>query len=92
MYVPLTSSVVFSLTSALYITANPGYDDKMMRNCKSSKKTLVIESGLSCRKLQKSTSKKRFEIVCFYQSIFGQYLQSERNMYSEPLIEHQILV
>jgi hypothetical protein len=35
-----------------------------------------------------STSKKRLEIVCFYQSDLGQTIYSRRRISIEPLIEH----
>jgi hypothetical protein len=36
----------------------------------------------------KSTSKKRLEIVCFYDSQIGQAIYSQRRISIEPLIEH----
>ncbi len=73
MYVPLTSpssssssSLVFSLPSSLYMVADPGYDDKNLYEY--SKK--VLEIDLLCPvERYKNTSKKRLEIVCFYQSV-----------------------
>jgi hypothetical protein len=41
MYVTLTSSLVFSLPSVLYMIADPGYDDKELYEY--SKKTLKID-------------------------------------------------
>ncbi|HXT85320.1 MAG TPA: hypothetical protein VN704_13510 [Verrucomicrobiae bacterium] len=35
-----------------------------------------------------STSKKRFELVYFYQSVLGQAIHSLRRISIEPLIEH----
>jgi Transposase DDE domain len=69
MYVPLTSSsLVFSLPSALYMVADPGYDDKKLYEY--SKKTLSID--LICPvERYKSISKKRLDLVCFYQSALG---------------------
>jgi Transposase DDE domain len=88
MYVPLTSSSsssVFSLPSLRYMVADPGYDDKNLYDY--SKKVLGID--LVCPvKRYKSTSKKRLEIVCFYQSILGQTIYSQRRISIEPLIEH----
>ena len=86
MYIPLTSSSsVFSLPSALYIIADPGYDAKKLYDY--SKNTLKVD--LICPvKRYKSTSKERLEIVCFYESVFGQSIYSQRKISVEPLIEH----
>ncbi|HEY6534393.1 MAG TPA: transposase [Candidatus Nitrosocosmicus sp.] len=35
-----------------------------------------------------STSKKRLELVCFYQAVLGQTIYSRRRISIEPLIEH----
>jgi hypothetical protein len=35
-----------------------------------------------------STSKKRLELVCFYESALGQAIYSRRRTSIEPLIEH----
>jgi hypothetical protein len=69
MYVPLTlSSLVFSLPSALYMISDLGYDAKKLYEY--SKKTLGID--LVCPvKRYKSTSKKRLELVCFFESVLG---------------------
>ena len=65
--------------------ADPGYDDKKLYEY--SKKVLGID--LVCPvKRYKSTSKKRLELVCFYQSILGQAIYSQRSISIEPLIEH----
>jgi len=65
--------------------ADPGYDDKKLYEY--SKKVLVID--LVCPvKRYKSISKKRLELVCFYQSILGQAIYSQRSISIEPLIEH----
>ena len=65
MYIPLTSSsAVFSLPSALYMIADPGYDDKNLY--KYSKKILGY-SGLSSVERYENTPKERLELVCFYQ-------------------------
>ena len=80
MYVPLTSSSssVFSLPSDMYMVADPGYDDKKLY--KYSKKVLGIELVCPVERYE-STSKKRLELVCFYQSALGQdYLQPEKNI------------
>ncbi len=90
MYVPLTSSSsssssVFSLPYLLYIIADPGYDDKKLYEY--SKNTLGID--LICPvERYKSTSKKRLELVCFYESVLGQSIYSQRRISVEPLIEH----
>ncbi len=89
MYIPLTSSSssssVFSLPSLRYMTADPGYDDKKLYEY--SKKTSGID--LVCPvKRYKSTSKKRLDLVCFYQSALGQAIYNQRRISIEPLIEH----
>ena len=86
MYVPLTSSSsVFSLPSVLYMVADPGYDDKKLYEY--SKKVLGIDLVCPVERYE-STSKKRLEIVCFYQSVLGQAIYSQRRISVEPLIEH----
>jgi hypothetical protein len=89
MYVPLTSSSssssfsVFSLPSLRYIVADHGYDAKKLYGYS---KELGID--LVCHvERYASTSKKRLEIVCFYQSVLGQAIYSKR-ISVEPLIEH----
>ena len=86
MYVSLTSSsLVFSLLSSLYMVADPGYDDKNLYEY--SKK--VLEIDLVCPvERYKNTSKKRLEMVCFYQSELGKAIYSQRRISIEPLIEH----
>jgi hypothetical protein len=85
MYIPLSSSSVFSLLYALYIIADPGYDDKNLY--KYSKKVLGID--LICPvERYKNTSKARLGLVCFYQSALGQAIYSQRRISIEPLIEH----
>ncbi len=89
MYVPLTSSsssLVFSLPSLRYMAADPaGYDDKKLYEY--SKKTLGID--LVCLvEWYESTSKKRLELVCFYESVLGQSIYNRRGISIEPLIEH----
>ena len=67
MYVSLTSASlsVFSLLLTCYMEADPGYDDKKLYEY--SRKILGID--LICPvKRYKSTSKKRLELVCFYES------------------------
>jgi len=79
MYVPLTlSSLVFSLPSALYMIADPGYDAKKLYEY--SKKTLGID--LVCPvKRYKSTSKKRLELVCFFESVLGHSISTIKERY-----------
>ncbi len=79
MYVLVTSSSssVFSLPSALYIIADPGYNDKNLYEY--SKKTLGID--LVCPvKRYKSNPKERLEIVCFYHCIGVCNLQPEKDI------------
>ena len=87
MYVPLTSSStsVFSLPSVLYTIADPGYDAKKLYEY--SKKTLGIDLVCPVKRYE-STSKKRLELVCFYESEMGQAIYSQRRVSIEPLIEH----
>jgi hypothetical protein len=88
MYVPLTSSSssfsVFSLPSLRYIVADPGYDDKKLYGYS---KGLGIDLVCPVERYE-STSKKRLEIVCFYQSELGQAIYRQRRISIEPLIEH----
>ena len=86
MYIPLTSSSsVFSLPYVLYMIADPGYDDKNLY--KYSKKVLGIDLVCPVERYE-STSKERLELVCFYQSVLGQAIYSQRRISVEPLIEH----
>jgi hypothetical protein len=86
MYIPLTSSsLVFSLPFVLYITADPGYDAKKLYEY--SKKTLGMDLVCPIERY-KSTSKKRLELLCFYESEMGQAIYSQRRISVEPLIEH----
>ena len=88
VYVPLTSSssLVFSLSSLRYVVADPtGYDDKELYEY--SKKTLGIDLVCPVERYE-STSKKRLELVCFYQSVLGQSIYKQRGISVEPLIEH----
>ena len=88
MYVPLTSSsssVVFSLPSLRYMAADPGYDDKKLYEY--SKKTLGMDLVCPVERYE-STSKKRLELVCFYESTLGQSIYNQRGISIEPLIEH----
>ncbi len=85
MYVSLTSSSSFSLPLALYMIADPGYDDKNLYEY--SKKVLGIDLVCPVERYE-STSKKRLELICFYQSALGQAIYSQRRVSIEPLIEH----
>ena len=68
-----------------YITADPGYDDKKLYVY--SKKTLGIDLVCPVERYE-STSKKRLELVCFYESVLGQSIYNQRGISIEPLIEH----
>ena len=86
LYVSLTSSSsVFSLPYVLYMIADPGYDDKKLYEY--SKNTLGIDLVCLLERYE-STSKKRLEFVCFYESEIGQCIYSRRRISIEPLIEH----
>jgi len=92
MYVPLTSSSssspsssVFSLPSVLHMAADPGYDDRKLYEY--SKRILGMDMVCPVERY-KSTSKKRLELVCFYESALGQAIYSRRRTSIEPLIEH----
>jgi len=86
MYVPLTSSTwIFYLQYVLYMIADPGYDAKKLYEY--SKKVLGIDLVCPVERY-KSTSKKRLDLVCFYQSALGQAIYSRRRISVEPLIEH----
>jgi len=86
MYVSLTSSSsVFSLPLTCYMVADPGYEDKNLYGY--SKKTLGIDLVCPVERYE-STSKKRLELVCFYESEIGQSIYSQRRTSIEPLIEH----
>jgi hypothetical protein len=67
------------------MVADPGYDDKNLYGY--SKKVLGIDLVCPVERY-KSTSKKRLEIVCFYDSQIGQAIYSQRRISIEPLIEH----
>jgi hypothetical protein len=92
MYVPLTSfsssspsSSVFSLPSVLHMAADPGYDDRKLYEY--SKRILGMDMVCPVERYE-STSKKRLELVCFYESALGQAIYSRRRTSIEPLIEH----
>ncbi len=67
------------------MVADPGYDDKNLYEY--SKKLLGIDLVCPVERYE-STSKKRLELVCFYQSDLGQTTYSKRRTSIEPLIEH----
>ena len=67
------------------MVADPGYDDKELYGY--SKKILGIDLVCPVERYE-STSKKRLELVCFYQSALGQTIYSQRGISIEPLIEH----
>ena len=84
MYVPLTSSsFVFPLSSLRYMVADPGYDAKELYEYS---KGLGIDLVCPVERYE-STSKKRLELVCFYQSALVQAIYSQRRISIEPLIE-----
>jgi hypothetical protein len=85
MYIPLTSSSLFSLPYVLYMIADPGYDDKKLYEY--SKKELGIDLVCPVERY-KSTPKERLELVCFYKSVLGQAIYNRRRISIEPLIEH----
>ena len=59
----------------------------MTRNYEYSKNTLRIDLICPVERYE-STSKKRLEMVCFYQSVLGHTIYSQRRISVEPLIEH----
>jgi hypothetical protein len=66
------------------MAADPGYDDK-----KLYKYSTGLGMDLVCPvKRYKSTSKKRLELVCFYESEMEQSIYNQRRIAIEPLIEH----
>jgi len=67
------------------MVADPGYDDKELYEY--SKKVLGIDLVCPVERY-KSTSKKRLDLVCFYESEIGQAIYSHRRISIEPLIEH----
>ena len=86
MYVSLTSSsLVFSLPSLRHMAADPGYDDRKLYEY--SKRILGMDLVCPVERCE-STSKKRLELVCFYQSGLGQSIYNQRGISIEPLIEH----
>jgi hypothetical protein len=87
MCITLTSSfLIFVLPCVLYIIADPGYDDKKLYVLYSKK---IFGIDLVCPvERYESTSKKRIELVCFYESERGQTIYNQRMISIEPLIEH----
>ena len=87
MYVPLmsSSSSVFSSPLVCYMVADPGYDDKKLYEY--SKGVLGIDLICPVERYE-STSRKRLELVCFYESALGQSIYNQRRISIEPLIEH----
>jgi hypothetical protein len=85
MYIPLTSSSLFSLPYVLYMIADPGYDDKKLYEY--SKKELGIDLVCPVERY-KSTPKERLDLVCFYKSVLGQTIYNRIRISIEPLIEH----
>ncbi len=79
-----SSSPVFYLPSALHMVVSPGYDNNVYEY---SKKVLGI-SLVSLVERYESNSKKRLEIVCFYQSDIGQTIYDRRRISMESVIEH----
>ena len=67
------------------MAADPGYDDRKLYEY--SKKTLGMDLVCPVERY-KSTSKKRLELVCFYESALGQAIYGGRKTSIEPLIEH----
>jgi hypothetical protein len=60
----------------------------MIRNCTSIAKNIRYEPYLSSVERYKSTSKRRLELVCFYQSALGPDIYDRRGISIEPLIQH----
>jgi hypothetical protein len=63
MYVTLTSTSVFSLPSALYVVADPGYDDKKLYEY--GKKTLGIDLVCPLLKDKKILPKRNLSLYVF---------------------------
>jgi hypothetical protein len=86
MYIPLTSSStsVFSLLLVCYMVADLGYDAKKLYEYSKG-----LGMDLVCPvERYESTSKKRLDLVCFYESEMGQSIYNRRRISIEPLIEH----
>jgi hypothetical protein len=67
--------------------ADPGYDDKKLYEYS---KGLGIDLVCPVERYE-GTPKERFEIVCFYYSVLGQAIYSQRSISIEPLIEQALL-
>ena len=63
--------------------ADHGYDDKELYEY--SKKVLGIDLVCPVERYE-NTPKKRLELVCFYESVFGQYIYNQRRISVEQLI------
>jgi hypothetical protein len=63
---------------------DPGYDDKKLYEYS---KGLGIDLVCPVERYE-STPKERLEIVCFYHSVLGQTICSQRRISIEPLIEY----
>ena len=67
------------------MAADPVCDDRKL--CEYGKKTPGMDLVCPVERY-KSTSKKRLELVCFYESALGQAIYSRRRISVEPLIGH----
>jgi len=65
--------------------ADPGYNAKKLYEY--DKKVLGIDLICPVERYE-NTPKKRLELVCFYESVFGQYIYNQRRISVEQLIEH----
>jgi len=65
--------------------ADPGYNAKKLYEY--GKKVLGIDLVCPVERYE-NTPKKRLELVCFYESVFGQSIYNQRRISVEPLIEH----
>ena len=91
MYVPLTSSssspvLLYSLYHLYCIWQLT--QDMMTGNCTNIAKRHLGMDLVCPVERYKNTSKKRLELVCFYQSALGQSIYNQRGISIEPLIEH----
>ena len=64
------------------MVADPGYDAKKLYEYS---KRIGNGSGLSSVERYESTSKKRLELVCFYESEMGQSIYNRRRISIEPI-------
>jgi hypothetical protein len=81
-YISLTT---ITPSSVFYMTADHRYDDKKLYDY--SKKTLRIDLICPVDRCN-SSSMKRLERACFYESSLGQVIHNRRRISIEPLIEH----